>query len=44
MKVYIDQQVHQRIDEFYDYALQNHDTLDEITVIKKVYLSLVVTY
>lgn len=36
MKVYIDQQVHQRIDEFYDYALQNHDTLDEITVIKKV--------
>ena len=36
MKVYIDQQVQRRIDEFYDYALQNHDSLDEITVLKKV--------
>lgn len=35
MKILISPFVHQAIDEFYDYALQNHETLDEITVIKK---------
>lgn len=35
MKILISPLVHQAIDEFYDYALLNHETLDEITVIKK---------
>ncbi len=36
MKVYIDQEVHWKIEEFYDAALANHLALDEITIIKKV--------
>ena len=36
MKVYIDQQVHWRIEDFYENALLNHIALDEVTVMKKV--------
>lgn len=36
MKVFIDKRVHHCIDEFYDYALLNHEALDEVTIIKKV--------
>lgn len=36
MKVYIDRKVHKRIEEFYDVALSNHASLDEVTVLKKV--------
>ena len=37
MKVYIDQQVHWRIEDFYENALLNHVALDEMIVMKKVY-------
>ena len=37
MKVYIDRHVHWRIEDFYENALLNHTTLDEITVMKKVH-------
>ena len=37
MKVYIDQQVHWRIENFYENALLNHAALDELTVMKKVH-------
>lgn len=37
MKVYIDQQVHWRIEDFYENALLNHEALDEMTVMKKVH-------
>lgn len=36
MKVYIDQQVHWRIEDFYENALLNHEALDEVTIIKKI--------
>lgn len=36
MRVYIDSKVHQCINEFYDYALTFHPTLDEITILRKV--------
>lgn len=36
MKVYIDQKVHWKIEDFYDGALSKHLALDEVTVIKKV--------
>ena len=36
MKVYIEQQVHWCIEEFYENALLRHDALDEMTVMKKV--------
>ena len=37
MKVYIEQQVHWRIEDFYENALLRHEALDEVTVMKKVY-------
>ena len=37
MKVYIEQRVHWRIEDFYINALRNHESLDEITVMKKVH-------
>jgi len=37
MKVYIEQQVHWRIEDFYENALLRHETLDEVTVMKKVH-------
>lgn len=36
MKIFIYPIVHQIISDFYDYALQHHDALDEITVNKKI--------
>lgn len=36
MKVFIDQKVHWQIENFYENALSNHETLDEITVMKKI--------
>lgn len=35
MRVIISPMVHEVIDEFYEYALMNHETYDEISVIKK---------
>lgn len=35
MKILISPRVHEVIGEFYDYALCNHVTLDEITVLRK---------
>lgn len=37
MEVFIDNQVYQVLDEFYTNALLNHPTLDEITVMNKIY-------
>ena len=37
MKVYIEQQVHWRIEDFYENALLRHEALDEVTVMKKVH-------
>ena len=37
MKVYIEQQVHWRIEYFYENALLRHEALDEVTVMKKVH-------
>lgn len=36
MQVIIAPQVHQIIEEFYEHALLNHETYDEISVIRKV--------
>ena len=37
MKVFIEQQVHWRIEDFYENALLRHEALDEVTVMKKVH-------
>ena len=37
MKVYIEQQVHWRIEDFYENALLRHEALNEVTVMKKVH-------
>lgn len=36
MKIFIDQKVHKEIEHFYDIALQKHEALDEMTVLKKI--------
>ena len=36
MLVYIDKQVHECIESFYEYAKQKYITLDEITILNKI--------
>lgn len=36
MNIFIDKKVHKYIDAFYERALLSHNTLDEITILKKV--------
>ena len=36
MKVYIEQTVHNQVEQFYEEALLKHGALDELTIIKKI--------
>ena len=36
MKVYIEQTVHNQVEQFYEEALLKHSALDELTIIKKI--------
>ena len=36
MKVYIEQTVHNQVEQFYEEALLKRDALDELTVTKKI--------